>query len=297
MSSVRGRTIRLFLVDGSASGLLAAEVMNWSGKVLAAPRTQLGEILARPEAARTGVYLLVGNDPVDPSRERVYIGEADVLSKRIASHDKDDDKDFFTRVVLISSADANVTKAHARYLETRLIETVKSSNRATLHNGTAGSPVALPESDKADMESFIEQVQLILPVIGLNLTQPRPNAARATQSSPLFVFSAAGAAGKARQVADAFVLLRGSTCRKEGVPSWTSYKILREHLVAEKRLVPHPSQADNYMAAEDIEFSSPSAAGAVVAGRNTNGRQSWKVEGSEQTYEAWTSDQQHLGRI
>lgn len=61
----------------------------------------------------------------------MYFGEADVLSKRIASHDKDDDKDFFTRVVLIASADANVTKAHARCLETRLIETVKDSNRAT----------------------------------------------------------------------------------------------------------------------------------------------------------------------
>jgi hypothetical protein len=297
VSSVRGRTIRLFLVDGSASGLLAAEVMNWSGKVLAAPRTHLGELLARPEAAKTGVYLLVGNDPVDPTRERVYIGEADVLSKRIASHDKDDDKDFFTRVVLIASADANVTKAHARYLETRLIETVKGSNRATLDNGTAGSPVALPESDRADMESFLEQVQLILPVIGVNLTQPRPNAERAIQSSPLFVFSAAGAAGKARQVDDAFVLLRGSTCRKEGVPSWTSFKVLRDRLVAEKRLAPHPSQADNYVAVEDIEFSSPSAAGAVVAGRNTNGRQSWKVEGSEQTYEAWTSARQNLGAI
>jgi Domain of unknown function (DUF4357) len=297
VSSIRGRTIRLFLVDGSASGLLAAEVMNWSGKVLAAPRTQLGEILARPEAARTGVYLLVGNDPVDPSRERVYIGEADVLSKRIASHDKDEDKDFFTRIVLIASADANVTKAHARYLETRLIETVKGSNRAILDNGTGGSPVSLPESDRADMESFLEQVQLILPVIGVNLTQPRPNAERAIQSSPLFVFSAAGAAGKARQIDDAFVLLRGSTCRKEGVPSWTSFKVLRDRLVAEKRLASHPSQADNYMAVEDIEFSSPSAAGAVVAGRNTNGRQSWKVEGSEQTYEAWASARQNLGAV
>lgn len=70
----------------------------------------------------------------------MYFGEADVLSKRIASHDKDDDKDFFTRVVLIASADANVTKAHARCLETRLIETVKDSNRATRELRKPASP-------------------------------------------------------------------------------------------------------------------------------------------------------------
>lgn len=33
-----GRSIRLFLVDGSPSGLLTAEIMNWTGHVLTGPR-------------------------------------------------------------------------------------------------------------------------------------------------------------------------------------------------------------------------------------------------------------------
>jgi hypothetical protein len=39
VSGRSGRTVRLFLVDGSASGLITAEIINWSGKVLAGPRT------------------------------------------------------------------------------------------------------------------------------------------------------------------------------------------------------------------------------------------------------------------
>ena len=33
----QGRSIRLFLVDGSPSGLLTAEIMNWTGHALTGP--------------------------------------------------------------------------------------------------------------------------------------------------------------------------------------------------------------------------------------------------------------------
>jgi hypothetical protein len=34
------RQIRLFLVDGSPMGMITAEVVNWTGKVLAGPRAE-----------------------------------------------------------------------------------------------------------------------------------------------------------------------------------------------------------------------------------------------------------------
>ena len=36
-----GRSIRLFLVDGTPNGLLTAEIMNWTGHVLTEPRSKL----------------------------------------------------------------------------------------------------------------------------------------------------------------------------------------------------------------------------------------------------------------
>ena len=58
----QGRSIRLFLVDGTPNGLLAAEIMNWTGHVLTGPRSKLSELVQRPEVGRTGIYFLVGPD-------------------------------------------------------------------------------------------------------------------------------------------------------------------------------------------------------------------------------------------
>ena len=63
---VDGRSVRLYLVDGSPTGILTAEIMNWTGHALVAPRSRLGEALSRDEASRTGVYFLVGDDPDQP---------------------------------------------------------------------------------------------------------------------------------------------------------------------------------------------------------------------------------------
>ncbi|MBK1650552.1 hypothetical protein CKO36_18810 [Rhabdochromatium marinum] len=58
MSDAIGRSVQLFLVDGKSTGLITAEIMNWTGHVLTGPRTELPKFLARPEVGRTGVYLL-----------------------------------------------------------------------------------------------------------------------------------------------------------------------------------------------------------------------------------------------
>lgn len=59
-----GRQIRIFLVDGTPGGLLTAEIMNWTGHVVAAPRSDLAALRKRHEAARTGVYVLLGEAPM-----------------------------------------------------------------------------------------------------------------------------------------------------------------------------------------------------------------------------------------
>jgi hypothetical protein len=82
-----GRTIRLFLVEGTPTGIITAEVGNWTGKVLVAPRTSLPTLKGRDEAKRTGVYLLLGPDPADPFRERIYVGESDDVVGRLDAHD------------------------------------------------------------------------------------------------------------------------------------------------------------------------------------------------------------------
>jgi len=295
----RGKTIRIYLVDGVPTGTLTAEIMNWTGKVLVAPRSQLAELAKRDEAHRTGVYFLVGADPDSSARECVYIGEADDVLKRLANHDRDDSKDFWTRTVIVVSKDENLTKAHGRYLESRLIQKASEAGRARVMNGTSPPPPGLPEADVADMEYFLDQVVMILPVLGLSVLQPRPRAAAAPaaeRASPIFRLERVGVKAEAREVEGQFVVLKGSTARKEGVESWTSYRGQREQLIEEGRLV-EGADPDFLVFDDDVAFSSPSAAAAVVLGRNSNGRIEWKVADTGQTYADWQALQLKLAGV
>jgi hypothetical protein len=290
-----GRSIRIYLVDGDASGLLTAEVMNWSGKFVVAPRTMLKELATREEVARTGVYVLAGPDPENPTQDMIYVGEGDNVFKRITAHDKDTDKEFWTRCVLVISKDLNLTKGHVRYLESRIIEKGHASGRARLSNGTAPPLPPMPEPDVADMEGFLSHVELVLPVLGFDFLKPRPvvrpaGAVEVTASSPVFEYRVGEASAKAQEIDGEFVVLKGSTALATPKDSWTSYRGFRDRLVEDQKLIAVPDR-DLYQFAEDVPFKSPSAGGAVVYAGSINGRTVWKVAGTNQTYADWHQSQ------
>ena len=109
-----GKTIRIFLADGEPTGILLAEISNWTGKVLVAPRSQLDQLSKREEARRTGVYLLAGPDPDDPSRALAYIGEGDNVLKRLLRRSWNEAKDFWERTVMTAPpADAGIANSNS----------------------------------------------------------------------------------------------------------------------------------------------------------------------------------------
>lgn len=168
-----GKQIKLFLVNGTPGGLTTAEITNWTGHVLSASRSDLVDLVKRDEAQRTGAYILLGDDEAAVGNTWCYIGEADIVADRLRYHQRD--KDFWDRVVVITSKDANLTKAHGRYLESRLIALATHAGRVTLENNTAPTAPALPEADASDMDYFVSQLQIVLPVPGINAIRvPRP---------------------------------------------------------------------------------------------------------------------------
>lgn len=291
-----GRGIRLFLVDGSPNGLLTAEIMNWTGHALTGPRTKLTELVQRPECVRTGVYFLVGPDPDNAMRPLVYIGESDDVAKRLKQHNRPEDqggKDFWERVCLITSKDQNLTKAHVKYVESQLIAIAKQSGRCGLVNGTAHDYTVLPEADLADMAFFIEQIRIILPVLGFDFLRDPTASYTAASSEDDISFEMElpkyGVKAQAREVDGSFVVMGGSEAR----PKWTAkangYGNLYDQLVKDGVL--GEESGGKRLFTKDYEFNSPSAAAAIVAGRNTNGRTKWLVKGSRSTYGDWQSAQ------
>jgi hypothetical protein len=151
----------------------------FSVRAAVASRTALPDLIRREEAGRTGVYLLTGPDPDLPTRQLVYVGEGDQVKTRLIAHDADDAKDFFTRAVLIVSKDENLTTAHGRYLESRLIAAIGHAGRAKLVNGTEPPFKGLPEPEIADMERVLDEIEVLLPVLGFDVLTPASQEANA----------------------------------------------------------------------------------------------------------------------
>lgn len=303
-----GKSIRLFLVDGSPGGLLTAEIMNWTGHVIAAPRSDVAALVRRPESGRTGIYILLGDEPNSLGGTLAYIGEGDDVSKRLLEHARTEDrggKDFWDRAIVLTSKDTNLTKAHARYLEARLIALAQQANRAVLVNGTAPLPLPLPEADISDMEYFIAQAKIVLPVLGVNLLRaaatPAPAApqyhdgpimpAVLSQLSPIFELTLMkpGIAATAQEIDGEFTVFEGAVTRLRWQGADDGYKRLREKLEEDGTLAVTGDGSSRRFTRNQV-FASPSAAAAVVAGRSANGRVEWKVQGSGVSYGSWQSD-------
>jgi hypothetical protein len=163
-----GKTIRIYLADGTPLGIRHAELVNWSGQAVVCPRGRMGELASWNECQRPGVYILVGDDE-SGTKDLVYIGEAENVLTRLQGHRN---KDFWTRVVFFTSKDDNLTKAHVKYLEARIIELALDADRARVENGNSPQRPSLPRAERDSMEEFLGPVRTLLGALGFNLLQP-----------------------------------------------------------------------------------------------------------------------------
>lgn len=301
-----GKQIRMFLVDGTAGGLVTAEIVNWTGHVLKGTRDKLGEIRARGEAQRTGVYILLGD--TDDGERIAYIGQSDDVAKRLHQHHGR--KDFWTDVIVITSKDQNLTGAHVRYVEARLIHLANAIGRVPLENGNLPTGGAeLPEADKSDMEYFIDQLRIILPVLGVEMFRGRPTrqtvggAPLVTETeagtpvdSPVFHLDqpTKGLRLQAQLIDGEFTVLQESVVAASmpdrddyGSTSARQYQLRQaQHTQLVQSGAIHEVDGRARLT-RDVVFSSPSAAGAVCLGIvSINGRTAWQTE-TGQAYGDW----------
>jgi Domain of unknown function (DUF4357) len=274
-------SIKLFLVDGTPDGLRIVEKSNWTGVGLVCTRSQYPNVRDRMEFQAAAAYVLVG--PGEPLLPRVYIGEAEVLRKRLDSHQKNNE--FWTRFIAFTSRDGNLNKAHVRYLEARLIGLAKAAKRAEVTNNTAPPNPSLSEAETADVESFLRDMLLIFPLLEVNAFQVSGKQTTVTSyASPTSVqgvvdvslqLSGPSASGTGADTPEGFIVKAGSKARAATVRSIHKWLVdLRETLLAQGILAP---QGDHLIFTQDYAFDSPSSAAGVLLGRAANGRTEWKT--------------------
>lgn len=280
-------TIKLFLVKGSPTGLRTAEISNWTGKAIAGPRSDLDDFLSRPELKSPGVYLLSGID-ADTNEPVIYIGEAEDVSKRLKQHAKNEDKDYWVHTSAFVRKDDNLTKAHIRYIEGKLIQQAYSSKRVVVMNSVS-SGSSLPEADRAEMDVFIERIVQLLPVLGIHhfsapvisssIPKGQSSPKLSEVSDPIFYLKAKGVSATGKRSEDGFTVFQDSQAVQDTVKSCPPGALkYRERLIEKGILILDDGY---YRFTEDHEFSSPSSAGSLIAGRSTNGLTAWVADNNQ----------------
>lgn len=298
-SAVRGATIRIFLIDGTPQGMRVVDKSGWTGSCLDFARPDFAEARRREELSRTGVYVLVGPDPAtSEGRQRIYVGEADVVRTRLDGHQKE--KEFWTRAYVFTTKDDSLNKAHVRYLEARLVGLARRAGLAALDNGTVPEPRGLSEAERAEMEAYLDEALLVLPLIGVEafdpvtVDTPAPTVPPAAPTRSESITEPAepvsstryfmrergrGPTGvtveaEGRDSPRGFIVLEGARGPDRDRVMSGGYAALRGRLRDEGVLV--SAGGEQVRLTRNYVFDSPSAAATIMAGSNRPGTTAWK---------------------
>ncbi len=267
---MRGKTIRQFLIDGQSEGRWASELSNWTGKAYKIPRTYVNICNDRKDLNNTGVYFLFGHN-AETDAEQVYIGEAENIFSRIKQHLVE--KDFWTECVAFISKDNNLNKAHIKYLENHLYILAKESKRYEIMNSNVPTESSVSEMDSAELDEFIDNMRLILGVLGYKILEPDVTAVSNKNVPLYFLQDQSGANATGKPNSEGFVIFKDSIITKNVFPSLSKSVIAKRQNLIEKKIID-----ENYTFTQNWQFSSPSLAADIVLGYSANGRTAWKNE-------------------
>ncbi len=195
-------------------------------------------------------------------------------------------KDFWNHIVFFVSKDENLTKAHIRYLQRLLIEQATAVGRASVIN-TKSSGSKLPESDREDMEVYLEEIHQLLTVIGVEVLVPLTTSVSASGKADVMMLycETKGVKGMGYRIPNGMVVLPGSQVVLKEHPSAVKYPWpvnLRTQLKGQGTL----KEAGTHLEfVQDYEFACPSAAAAVIHGGTTNGLTAWRNKDGKQLKE------------
>lgn len=270
-----GKSIELFLVNGTADSLTIAELSNWNGKAIRIPRIEVASC-RRSDITQAGVYFLFCRDEIDDS-DSVYIGEAENVKERLLQHIRDyqteKEKYYWNTAIAFIGRDLN--KAHIRYLENRLVEIARECNRYTVLTKNTYKNTMLKESQIAAMEEFIDNIKILINTLGYKVLEPfiQKVSNEDIIDSDLLYISIGSAMATGMITTEGFVVLKGSTINEK-----TSAKSLSAGMAKLRSKHMASNAVDGFVTVENILFSSASAAADFVLGYSVSGPRTWKTK-------------------
>jgi hypothetical protein len=295
-STGRGATIRILLLDGTPDGLRLISNSNWNGLVMMCSRAKYPAVRIRDEFTNPGVYFLYGPAQAEGGDVTLYIGQADNVRERLDTHHRS--REFWTQLAVFTSMFGHLNRAHAQYLESRLIDLAQKARRAEVQNGNAPRLPYLSESDRFDSESFLDQILLLCPILGLDYFDPLTPSPQAHWPKPVpappsrpavdvtppaslvepvageLFLSGPSARAVGRLTGRKLEVFTGSVARERFAPSTDPRMIRRRDALVAAGVFAR--SAEGLVLTKNHIFDSPSAAAVAMLARPANGLTEWK---------------------
>lgn len=272
--AARGKSINLFLMDGSVNGRIKCTLANWTGLCFKIPRTSLDLCKDRKELKQTGVYFLFGKDDLT-DKNVVYVGQASVrkngegILNRLCEHNKNPDKDYWTEAIAITTSNDSLGPTEISYLEHTFCKLAKSAKRYEVKNGNDPTIGNLSEEKQSEMEDFIDYAKVIVGTLGHKVFIPLVEANTNTDTEVSLFCKRKDSDATGVQTSDGFVVKKGSKISSATTASCPDYTLNRRKQY--KDII-----GDDFILKEDILFNTPSGAASFVCGSSANGNVEWK---------------------
>ncbi len=284
--NTRGKSINLFLMDGTPTGRIKVTLANWTGVSYKIPRTELENCKGIPVLKQSGVYFLFGTSD-DTGENVVYIGQAGVRRNgegilfRVQEHKRNPEKDYWTEAVVFTTSNNSFGPTEISYLENRFCWLATEAKRYIVKNGNDPTSGNITEEKESELEEFIDYAKIVMGTLGhkvfekLTDSTPLVESVNIYQNSDLLLYlkrkskkSGQVIEAQCKRTSEGFVVLKGShieTIDSESIPP--GIKERRQNVKIN----------ENEILEEDVLFRSPSYAAAFVIGGKTNGLMDWKT--------------------
>ena len=274
----RGRTLLLYLLNGSVTGVIKYTMQNWTGVIYKIPRTELDSCEQRADLQQSGVYFLFGKSD-ETGESVVYVGQAGLrkngngLLGRILEHARNPEKDYWTEAIAITTTNNSFGPTEISYLENQFTQLAKNANRYIVKNGNDPNPGNITEEKQSELEEFIDNAKVVMGIVGHKVFIPLDEAINDTPNEKVIklFLKKHGAEAVGLLTSEGIVVCKDSKINSSSTsscPGWI--KNLRKK---------HASKInEDSVLTDNICFSSPSAASGFCVMGSDNGRDSWKSE-------------------
>ena len=280
--TTRGKSINLFLKDGTARGRIKCTMANWTGVAYKIPRTEIDKCKDIPILKQSGVYFLFGTSD-ETGQNVVYVGQAGVRKNgegillRLREHVQNPDKDYWTETVAFATSNNSFGPTEISYLENRFCTLARDAGRNIVKNDKDPTSGHVTEEKESELEEFIDYARIIMGALGHKVFEPLKKTVPTkledeseTASGIVFELKQGKCDAKGERTSDGFVIFKGSRIKAHIAPSCPKH--------AQKAREQQSAYIlDDGMLATDILLRSPAEAACFVTGTSINAREAWKT--------------------